>query len=103
MQLGDRVLNLRLRRLSGEDGDLELTTHEARVLEYLVQHPGQDISGGTQEHVWSYSRNMTTNNQILAAEEDRAGPLSPRFILTVHGTSYRFEHEDGRGADQPRD
>lgn len=84
----------RILTLGGESH--RLTTHEARVLAFLVANRGKDVSREQLlEAVWGYSGNTTTrtiDNQILKLRKKiEKIPSDPRHILTVHGTGYRFE------------
>ena len=93
---GEVEVDLRRRVLSRGGEQMRLTTHEAGVLSYLIQHRGEAVSREELlEHVWGYSPKMATrtvDNQILKLRKKiEAVPCDPRHILTVHGTGYRFE------------
>ena len=75
---------------------VDLTTHEAGTLSYLITHRGRDVSRDELlENVWGYTAALTTrtvDNQILKLRKKIEDiPSQPRHILTVHGTGYRFE------------
>jgi DNA-binding response OmpR family regulator len=89
-------VDLRRRILWKSGAEEHLTTHEAGTLAYLIAHRGRDVSRDELlEKVWGYTAALTTrtvDNQILKLRkkiEDTPG--TPRHILTVHGTGYRFE------------
>ncbi|MCB9763646.1 MAG: response regulator transcription factor [Alphaproteobacteria bacterium] len=89
-------VDFRRRVLRNKEVEHRLTTHEARVLGYLVANRGKDVARESLlEEVWGYSANMTTrtvDNQILKLRKKiEKVPSDPRHILTVHGTGYRFE------------
>ncbi|MCB9743076.1 MAG: response regulator transcription factor [Alphaproteobacteria bacterium] len=89
-------VDFRKRVLRRGDKEYRLTTHESRVLGYLVSNRGSDVSReDLLQEVWGYSANMTTrtvDNQILKLRKKiERVPSDPRHILTVHGTGYRFE------------
>ena len=93
---GKVTVDLRRRVLARAGKEMRLTTHEAGVLEYLIQNRGRDVSREELlEKVWGYSPNMATrtvDNQILKLRKKvEEVPADPRHILTVHGTGYRFE------------
>jgi len=93
---GDVEVDLRRRVLTRSGEQMRLTTHEAGVLSYLIQHRGESVSREELlEHVWGYSPKMATrtvDNQILKLRKKIEDvPSDPRHILTVHGTGYRFE------------
>ena len=85
------------RRILWKDGEeSHLTTHEAGTLAYLITHRGRDVSRDELlQEVWGYSAALTTrtvDNQILKLRKKiEEVPGTPRHILTVHGTGYRFE------------
>lgn len=96
IRFGDVEVNLRKRILSRDDREIRLTTHEAAVLGYLMEHKGRDVPREELlEKVWGYAPTMqtrTVDNQILKLRKKvEASPSSPRHILTVHGIGYRFE------------
>jgi DNA-binding response OmpR family regulator len=81
-------------RRGGEE--IRLTTHEAAVLSYLVDHKGRPVPREELlEKVWGYSPTMqtrTVDNQILKLRKKvEDNPSDPRHILTIHGVGYRFE------------
>ena len=89
-------VDLRRRVLRKDQREHRLTTHEAGVLAFLINHSGINVSREQLlEEVWGYSPNMATrtvDNQILKLRKKIEDvPSDPRHILTVHGTGYRFE------------
>lgn len=94
---GDCTVDLRRRVLWTRGEEHRLTTHEARVLDFLISHRGADVPRETLlQEVWGYSSTSlttrTVDNQILKLRKKvEAVPSDPRHILTVHGTGYRFE------------
>jgi DNA-binding response OmpR family regulator len=96
LAFGDIKVDLRRRVLTRGGQQMRLTTHEAGVLAYLIEHKGEAVSREELlENVWGYSPKMATrtvDNQILKLRKKiEAVPSDPRHILTVHGTGYRFE------------
>ena len=96
IKVGEVELDLRRRILRDGTEETRLTTHEAGVLAYLIEHQGRNVTREELlENVWGYSPNMqtrTVDNQILKLRKKvEPQPSDPRFILTVHGVGYRFE------------
>lgn len=93
---GNVRVDLRRRILWKDGEESHLTTHEAGTLAYLITHRGRDVSRDELlQEVWGYSAALTTrtvDNQILKLRKKiEEVPGTPRHILTVHGTGYRFE------------
>jgi two-component system alkaline phosphatase synthesis response regulator PhoP len=96
MRIGEVEVDLRKRVLRQGPDEVRLTTHEAAVLGYLIEHAGRDVPREELlEKVWGYAPTMqtrTVDNQILKLRKKiEASPSSPRHILTIHGVGYRFE------------
>ncbi len=96
VRVGEVELDLRRRILRRGSVEQRLTTHEAGVLAYLIEHQGRDVTREELlENVWGYSPHMqtrTVDNQILKLRKKvEKVPSDPRYILTVHGIGYRFE------------
>jgi DNA-binding response OmpR family regulator len=94
--VGASVVDLRRRVITRDGVESRLTTHEAGVLEYLVNNKGENVTReDLLEKVWGYSPSMqtrTVDNQILKLRKKlEDSPADPRHILTVHGVGYRFE------------
>ncbi len=93
---GGVTVDLRRRVLHKDNEEIRLTTHEAGVLAYLIEHRGVDVTReDLLENVWGYSPSMqtrTVDNQILKLRKKiESVPADPRHILTIHGVGYRFE------------
>ncbi|HYU78429.1 MAG TPA: response regulator transcription factor [Vicinamibacterales bacterium] len=74
---------------------VELSSHESKLLTYLIRHEGQTLSRDQLlRDVWGYPElplTRTVDNFIARLRgklEDN--PHQPRHILTVHGIGYRF-------------
>ena len=97
VRFGEVEVDLRKRILrQGDSEEARLTTHEAAVLGYLIEHKGRDVPREELlEKVWGYAPTMqtrTVDNQILKLRKKvEPEPSDPRHILTVHGVGYRFE------------
>lgn len=94
LQVGDLVVNLITREVKVGDRDVELTSREFNLLEYLMRSPGR-VYTRTQilEHVWSYDFDTNTNLidvyiQRLRKKLDPSG--EQQFVETIRGVGYRF-------------
>ncbi len=91
----EKSVNFDLLELQVRDQVLNLTMMEANVLRYLIEHEGKPVSRKAMlESVWGLQENIDTrpiDNFIVRLrryiEDD---PTSPRHLLTVRGTGYRF-------------
>jgi len=95
-EFGEVRVDLRKRILWHDGKEQRLTTHEAGVLEYLINAQGRDVPRDELlQEVWGYAPGTSTrtvDNQILKLRKKlEIQPSDPRHILTVHGTGYRFE------------
>lgn len=74
-----------------------LTTQEALLLAYLAARPGRAVSRAELlKEVWGFRtgavETRAVDNTVLRLRAKiEADPASPRHVLTVHGTGYRFE------------
>jgi DNA-binding response OmpR family regulator len=81
-----------------------LTRREFRLLEYLIQHPGEVL---TRERLlkeaWGYAENLTTrtvDNHVLRLRKHiEPDPDRPRFIRTARGAGYLFDPQPQDGGD----
>jgi len=95
-EFGNMKYDVRRGILWKADVEEHLTTHEAGTLTYLIQRRGEDVTRDELlMNVWKFSAAMNTrtvDNQILKLRKRiEDSPANPRYILTVHGTGYRFE------------
>jgi len=88
-------LDLEAAIFRARSGDVTLTQTEVRLLRYLLERPGQDLSR-EQLHVdvWGYapsvqSRSCDTAMRRLRAKVER-DPAKPTHLLTVPALGYRF-------------
>ncbi len=75
-----------------------LTTLEMQLLKYFLEHEGKVLSRHEiLEHVWDPSAEVTTrtiDNFVLRLRKIlEPDPASPKYILSVRGTGYRFVTE----------
>jgi two-component system, OmpR family, response regulator len=92
--VGSLKLDCLLRKVIDEDREVELTTREFNLLEYLMRSPGR-VFTRTQilEHVWGYDFNPSTNVvdvciQRLRKKLDPTDTLG--WVESVRGVGYRF-------------
>jgi len=96
--IGEVTVDFPSHALTRDGEPLEVTAHELRLLEYLVQRDGllltrQQILDG----VWGadyYGTERTVDNFIgrLRAKLEQ-DPRRPKHIVTVRGAGYRFSRE----------
>ena len=93
------VVDLEHERVLRGDDALPLTTREARLLRYLWEREGQDISrNALLVEVWGYSRRARSRAvdatvQRLRTKIER-DPAAPDHLLTVWGSGYRLVGPD---------
>jgi DNA-binding response OmpR family regulator len=92
---GDVQVNLKSCQVSRNGKALEFSAKEFELLKYFLCHPGETLSRDRLlEEVWGYDRFPTTRTVdahiVRLRQKIEAKPDEPRFILTVHGTGYKF-------------
>ena len=87
---GPLVLDTRSGRVSVDGQALSLTSHEFRVLAYLIHHAGEIVSRtDLTEHIYAqdYDRDSNTIEVFVARLRKK---LPPGLIETVRGLGYRL-------------
>jgi two-component system, OmpR family, response regulator len=90
LHCGPLTLDTRHSRVSVAGMNLTLTSHEYRVLAYLMHHPDQVVSRGTlTEHIYTqdFERDSNTVEVFIARLRKK---LPPDMIETVRGLGYRI-------------
>jgi DNA-binding response OmpR family regulator len=92
---GDVEVNLRSCQVSRKGKPLDVSSKEFELLKYFLCHSGEAISRDRLlEEVWGYDRFPTTRTVdahiVRLRQKLEAKPDDPHFILTVHGTGYKF-------------
>jgi len=92
---GDVEVDLRGCQVSRKGKVLDFSSKEFELLKYFLCHPGEALSRDRLlEEVWGYeslSSTRTVDAHIVRVRQKiEAKPEDPRFILTVHGTGYKF-------------
>jgi two-component system alkaline phosphatase synthesis response regulator PhoP len=92
---GDVEVNLRGNEVRRAGALVELSAKEFALLAYFIAHPGETLSRDRLlDAVWGYQNypNTRTVDTHVAHLRQRVepNPEEPRFIVTVHGTGYKF-------------
>lgn len=88
---GPLTLDTRSSRVSVDGTALTLTSHEYRVLAYLMHHPGEIVSRAElTEHIYAqdFDRDSNTVEVFIARLRKK---LPPGLIETVRGLGYRLD------------
>jgi len=93
LRCGPVVLDARLAKVTLEGVPVKLTSHEFRVLSYLMHHRGRIVSQAElTEHIYSQDFDRDSNTvEVFVARLRRK--LGGSFIETVRGLGYRVEAE----------
>jgi two-component system OmpR family response regulator len=88
---GPLVLDTRSGKVTLDGAEIRLTSHEFRVLSYLMHHRQRVISQGElTEHIYSQDFDRDSNTvEVFIARLRRK--LGPDFIETVRGLGYRMK------------
>jgi len=92
---GEVEVNLRSCQVSRKGKALDFSSKEFELLKYFLVHPGETLSRDRLlEEVWGYDHFPTTRTVdahiVRLRQKVEPRPEEPRFILTVHGTGYKF-------------
>jgi DNA-binding response OmpR family regulator len=92
---GEVEVNVKSCQVSRSGKELEFSSKEFELLKYFLCHPGEALSRDRLlEDVWGYDRFPTTRTVdahiVRLRQKVEPKPEEPRFILTVHGTGYKF-------------
>jgi two-component system, OmpR family, response regulator len=91
LRCGSLVLDPRSGKVALEGAEVNLTSHEFRVLSYLMHHKGRVVSQGElTEHIYSQDFDRDSNTvEVFIARLRRK--LGSSFIETVRGLGYRMK------------
>jgi two-component system, OmpR family, response regulator len=94
LRCGSLVLDARTARVSVDGAPVKLTSHEFRVLSYLMHHRGRVVSRRElSEHIYAHDADRDSNTvEVFVARLRRK--LGARFIETVRGLGYRMGEVD---------
>ena len=92
---GEVDVDVRKCQVQRRGKDLEFSSKEFDLLKYFLCHPGETLSRERLlEDVWGYDHFPTTRTVdahiVRLRQKVEPIPEEPRFILTVHGTGYKF-------------
>jgi two-component system OmpR family response regulator len=95
IQCGPVSLDPRLMRVTRDGAPVKLTSHEFRVLSYLMHHQGRVISQSElTDHIYAQDCDRDSNTvEVFVARLRRK--LGPSFIETVRGLGYRIAAPPG--------
>ena len=94
-RFADVDLDFEVYRAKKGDEPLDLSPREFELLRYLIERKGETVSRDRLlEDVWGYesypsTRTVDTHIAKLRAKIGDSGS-EPRFILTIHGSGYKF-------------
>jgi two-component system OmpR family response regulator len=93
LRCGALVLDPRVAKVTVDDVAVKLTSHEFRVLSYLMHQRGRVVSQGElTEHIYAQSADRDSNTvEVFVARLRRK--LGGNYIETVRGLGYRVEAE----------
>jgi len=93
LRCGALALDPRAARVTVGGVPVRLTSHEFRVLSYLMHHPGRVVSQAElTEHIYAENADRDSNTvEVFVARLRRK--LGGSFIQTVRGLGYRMESE----------
>jgi two-component system OmpR family response regulator len=93
LRCGPVLLDPRAARVTFDGAPVKLTSHEFRVLSYLMHHRGRVVSQAElSEHIYAQDLDRDSNTvEVFVARLRRK--LGASFIETVRGLGYRIEAE----------
>ena len=93
LRCGSLVLDPRTGKVTLQGAEVKLTSHEFRVLSYLMHHGGRVVSQSElTEHIYSQGFDRDSNTvEVFIARLRRK--LGPSFIETLRGLGYRMKAE----------
>ena len=94
-RFSDVEVNVRSNEVRRNGSRVELSAKEFALLAYFVAHPAETLSRDRLlDAVWGYENypnTRTVDTHIVHLRQKlEPNPEEPRFILTVHGTGYKF-------------
>ena len=103
VRLGDVLVDLDRHEVRRAGELRHLTRREFRLLEYLIQHPGEVLSRERLlREAWGYAENQSTrtvDNHVLRLRKHiEPDPDRPRFIRTARGAGYLFDPQPSMAA-----
>ena len=98
LRCGTVELDPRLARVTVAGAPVKLTSHEFRVLSYLMHHRGRVVSQAElTDHIYAQDFDRDSNTvEVFVARLRRK--LGSSLIETVRGLGYRMDADAGAGA-----
>ena len=94
-RFSDIEVNVRQNEVSRDGAPIDLSSKEFALLAYFISHPAETLSRDRLlDAVWGYENypnTRTVDTHIVHLRQKlEQNPEEPRFILTVHGSGYKF-------------
>jgi len=94
-RFSDVEVNVRSNEVLRGGQPVELSSKEFALLAYFVAHPAETLSRDRLlDAVWGYENYPTTRTVdahiVHLRQKLEPNPEEPRFILTIHGSGYKF-------------
>jgi two-component system alkaline phosphatase synthesis response regulator PhoP len=94
-RFSDVEVNVRNNEVLRGGQPVELSSKEFALLAYFVAHPAETLSRDRLlDAVWGYENYPTTRTVdahiVHLRQKLEPNPEEPRFILTIHGSGYKF-------------
>jgi len=94
-RFSDVEVNIRSNEVLRAGQPVELSSKEFALLAYFVAHPAETLSRDRLlDAVWGYENYPNTRTVdahiVHLRQKLEPNPLEPRFILTIHGSGYKF-------------
>lgn len=95
LAFGDVEVNFKSCQVCKKGKAVDFSSKEFDLLKFFLHHPGETLSRDRLlEEVWGYDHFPTTRTVdafvVRLRQKVEPRPDEPRFILTVHGTGYKF-------------
>jgi len=97
LSISDLTLSLVTHRVTRKEKEIELTSKEYALLEYMMRNPGKVLTRAMiSEHVWDYHFDSMTNVidvyvNYLRKKIDK--DFEPKLIHTIRGVGYILKEE----------
>ena len=95
LKIDDLKIDKQQQAVTRAGNNIDLTSKEYALLEYLMQHPNQILSKETLiDHVWDFDADILPNNveaYIKNLRQKIDKPFKKQLIKTVRGFGYRIE------------
>ena len=95
LQIDDLRIDKQQQTVTRAGKNIDLTSKEYALLEYLMQHPNQILSKEALiDHVWDFDADILPNNveaYIKNLRQKIDKPFKKQLIKTVRGFGYRIE------------